>query len=179
MKLNEKIIYSRKKTGMSQIDLADVLGVSRQTVSKWETGESNPEIGKLPVLSKALNVSIDWLLSDEDVPMEYTNEERPQTVYVKDVSTRTVKPGRAPSALEAVMCVVAGIIGIFWLGMAITMGAPVFFPIFGILFIGIAVVGAVYSYRNATAKNRYSLYDIMDADQEKDPFLEELEEIRK
>lgn len=40
MKLNEKIIYSRKKTGMSQIDLADVLGVSRQTVSKWETGVS-------------------------------------------------------------------------------------------------------------------------------------------
>ena len=40
MKLNEKIIYCRKKAGMSQIDLADALGVSRQSVSKWETGVS-------------------------------------------------------------------------------------------------------------------------------------------
>ena len=65
MKLNEKIIYSRKKAGMSQIDLADALGVSRQSVSKWETGESNPDITKLPALAKALDVSIDWLLSED------------------------------------------------------------------------------------------------------------------
>ena len=65
MKLNEKIIYSRKKAGMSQIDLADALGVSRQSVSKWETGESNPDITKLPALAKALGVSIDWLLSED------------------------------------------------------------------------------------------------------------------
>ena len=69
MKLNEKIICSRKKAGMSQIDLADALGVSRQSVSKWETGESNPDITKLPALAKALDVSIDWLLSEED-PVE-------------------------------------------------------------------------------------------------------------
>lgn len=66
MKLNEKIIYSRKEAGLSQIDLADALGVSRQSVSKWETGESNPDITKLPALAKALDVSIDWLLSEED-----------------------------------------------------------------------------------------------------------------
>ena len=48
MKLNEKIIYCRKKAGLSQLDLADLLGVSRQSVSKWETGESNPEITKIP-----------------------------------------------------------------------------------------------------------------------------------
>lgn len=40
MKLNEKIIYSRKRAGLSQLDLADALGVSRQSVSKWETGGS-------------------------------------------------------------------------------------------------------------------------------------------
>ena len=66
MKLNEKIIYSRKKAGLSQLDLADALGVSRQSVSKWETGESNPDITKLPALAKALDVSIDWLLSEDD-----------------------------------------------------------------------------------------------------------------
>ena len=40
MKLNEKIICCRKKAGLSQLDLADLLGVSRQSVSKWETGVS-------------------------------------------------------------------------------------------------------------------------------------------
>ncbi len=40
MKINEKIMTARKKAGMSQIDLADMMGVSRQSVSKWETGVS-------------------------------------------------------------------------------------------------------------------------------------------
>ena len=64
MKLGEKIMYGRKRAGMSQIDLADALGVSRQSVSKWETGEANPEIGKLPQLAEVLHVTTDWLLSD-------------------------------------------------------------------------------------------------------------------
>ena len=40
MKLNEKITYCRKKAGLSQLELANLLGVSRQSVSKWETGVS-------------------------------------------------------------------------------------------------------------------------------------------
>lgn len=40
MKLSEKILYSRKRTGLSQEGLADMVGVSRQAVSKWETGVS-------------------------------------------------------------------------------------------------------------------------------------------
>lgn len=69
MKLNEKIIYCRKKAGLSQLDLADKLGVSRQSVSKWETGESNPDVAKIPLLAKEFGVSADWLLS-EDEPEE-------------------------------------------------------------------------------------------------------------
>ena len=69
MELSEKIIYCRKKAGLSQLDLADKLGVSRQSVSKWETGESNPDITKIPLLAKEFGVSADWLLS-EDEPAE-------------------------------------------------------------------------------------------------------------
>ena len=69
MKLNEKIIMARKKAGMSQLDLADAMGVSRQSVSKWETGEANPEIGKLKMLANTLNCSVDWLLSESDEPL--------------------------------------------------------------------------------------------------------------
>ena len=66
MTLGEKITEARKKKGMSQIDLADAMSVSRQSVSKWETGESNPEISKLSQLAEVLDVSLDWLLSNDE-----------------------------------------------------------------------------------------------------------------
>ncbi len=66
MKLHEKIYTCRKKAGLSQEALAEKLGVSRQSVSKWETGESVPEINKLPILANIFNVTTDWLLSEEE-----------------------------------------------------------------------------------------------------------------
>ena len=70
MKLSEKITLCRKKQGLSQSDLADLLDVSRQSVSKWETGETMPDTNKLVALSKALEVSIDWLLDESKEKME-------------------------------------------------------------------------------------------------------------
>ena len=64
MTLGEKIQFMRKKAGMSQEELAGVIGVSRQAISKWETGESTPEVGKLLALSRAFGVTADWLISD-------------------------------------------------------------------------------------------------------------------
>ena len=69
MKLSEKILYCRKRAGLSQEALAERLGVSRQAVSKWETGEALPETNKLSALAAELGVSVDWLLS-EDEPAE-------------------------------------------------------------------------------------------------------------
>ena len=66
MKLSEKILYSRKRAGLSQEALADMVGVSRQAVSKWETGEALPETAKLAALGADLGVSLDWLLSDAE-----------------------------------------------------------------------------------------------------------------
>lgn len=66
MKLSEKIYACRKKAGLSQEALAEKLGVSRQAVSKWETGEAVPELEKLLRLSQAFGVSTDWLLSEEE-----------------------------------------------------------------------------------------------------------------
>lgn len=69
MTLSNKIIYCRKKAGMSQEELGEVIGVSRQAISKWETGEATPEVGKLLLLSKNFGVTTDWLLSDDE-PVE-------------------------------------------------------------------------------------------------------------
>ncbi len=70
MKLSEKIYQCRKRAGLSQEALAERLGVSRQSVSKWETGDSEPEIGKLRALASVFGVTVDWLLSEEEFPRE-------------------------------------------------------------------------------------------------------------
>lgn len=66
MKLNEKIYHCRRKAGLSQEALAEHIGVSRQAISKWETGEASPEISKLPLLAQTFGVTADWLLSEDD-----------------------------------------------------------------------------------------------------------------
>lgn len=71
MTLQEKILYCRKKQGLSQEALAEKIGVSRQAISKWETGEATPEVGKLSLLAKTFHVTVDWLLSEE-APEETT-----------------------------------------------------------------------------------------------------------
>lgn len=78
MNLSEKILYCRKKAGMSQLDLADALGVSRQAVSKWETGESNPDVTKLPQMAALFGVTTDYLLSDKPVEKNAEPAEAPE-----------------------------------------------------------------------------------------------------
>ena len=82
---------------------------------------------------------------------------------------KSIKPGRGPSAMGAMGSVVAIIFGIFWTIMAASMGAPLFFPIFGVIFILLGVVQAVYHFKNATGKERFSEFDIVDSQEEPDP----------
>lgn len=65
MKLNEKILYYRKAAKLSQEELAERVGVSRQAVSKWERGDATPEVEKLLLLARAFGVTTDELLSSD------------------------------------------------------------------------------------------------------------------
>ena len=65
MILADKIIDLRKKAGWSQEELAEKLGVSRQSVSKWEGAQSVPDMNKILQLSNLFGVSTDYLLKDE------------------------------------------------------------------------------------------------------------------
>lgn len=66
MKLEEKLQLLRKKNGYSQEQLADKLGIARQTISKWENGQAVPELNGLIVLSELYGVTIDRLVKDDD-----------------------------------------------------------------------------------------------------------------
>ena len=65
MKLSEKIKSLRKGAGLSQEEFGARLNVSRQAITKWESGEGLPDIGNLLVLSRMFKISVDDLLSEE------------------------------------------------------------------------------------------------------------------
>ena len=80
MFLADKIINLRKKAGWSQEELAGRLGVTRQSVSKWEGAQSVPDIEKIVQLSRLFSVTTDYLLKDE--------LEEPEPVLVTDAGTQ-------------------------------------------------------------------------------------------
>ena len=65
MSFAENLKQLRKENGLSQEDLAEILDVSRQAVSKWEQGNGYPEVEKLLLISNKLNISLDNLMSAE------------------------------------------------------------------------------------------------------------------
>lgn len=67
MKFNEKLLSLRKRKGLSQEELGMELQVSRQTISKWEAGQSYPDFQRLVLLSDYFNLTLDELVKDIDV----------------------------------------------------------------------------------------------------------------
>lgn len=65
--LSEKIYILRRKNGLSQEQLAEKIGVSRQAISKWEGGLSTPELDKLKALSEYFHITIDELTGNQAI----------------------------------------------------------------------------------------------------------------
>lgn len=96
MSIGEKIYNLRKEKNMSQEDLANVLNVSRQTISKWETGDSNPDFDKIVPLCNFFGISTDSFLKGED------------NYYSK----KEIREGRKNKALMISLCIIIFIITI-------------------------------------------------------------------
>ena len=75
MTFSDKLIALRKKAGWSQEELAERLNVSRQSVSKWESAQSMPDIDKIVQLSSLFSVTTDYLLKDGQAEPEYTEDD--------------------------------------------------------------------------------------------------------
>ena len=97
MELGEKIAFCRKRAGLSQEALADRLGLSRQAVSRWETGAAVPDLSKIVELSKLFGVTTDFLLLSEQTEPEPPVQEQPirtETVSEKSTVDSTVERRR-------------------------------------------------------------------------------------
>lgn len=88
MNLADRIQYLRKKKGISQEELADQMLISRQAVSKWESGQSAPDLEKIVMLSDYFEVTTDYLLKGveprvEAISCEVLQEDRKEDITVK------------------------------------------------------------------------------------------------
>ena len=75
MEIGKKIMDLRKKKGLSQEELAEKIGVARQTISKWELGETSPDLKQAKELSRIFKVSLDELVNNDikDILVEKTS----------------------------------------------------------------------------------------------------------
>ena len=81
MGLKENIADYRKKMGLTQEQLAEKCNVSRQAVTKWKSGESEPSIAKVRILSTVFNISIDELIAGTKNNVSHNNSEKLQIDY--------------------------------------------------------------------------------------------------
>ena len=164
--LSEKIINLRKSRGWSQEELAERLNVSRQSVSKWESGVSNPDLDKIVAMSTLFGVSTDYLLKDvtteEKEPIrdfawedEDNDDEKgfeEELLPIREVSTdeceeylEAVKKASPRIAFGVLLCILSPLalillVGLAGVGMFVSEGLAVacgFFMLFA--FVGAAI----------------------------------------
>ncbi|WP_294760001.1 helix-turn-helix transcriptional regulator [uncultured Gemmiger sp.] len=92
MNLSEKIVMHRKSAGLSQEELAEKLNLSRQAVSRWESGTAMPDAGNILQLSKLFDVTADYLLND---------------AYQSDADTPKVRALQGNRLTQIALCLIA------------------------------------------------------------------------
>lgn len=128
MILADKIIENRKKNGWSQEELADRLGVSRQSVSKWEGAQAVPDMKKIVQMAEVFGVTTDYLLRDDievaaepDVtPVDNGLEETVRTVSMEEANTFLEYNRKAASSISTgvMLCILSPVILILLGGLA-------------------------------------------------------------
>jgi len=128
MILADKIIENRKKNGWSQEELAEKLGVSRQSVSKWESAQAIPDMKKILQLSELFGVTTDYLLKDEIeekplqeiAPIDRGIEEEIRPVSMEEASTYLKFAAKASSSVSTgvMLCILSPILLILLAGLA-------------------------------------------------------------
>ena len=129
MTLGEKIAKQRKELNYTQEQLADVLGVSRQSISKWQSDIAYPETDKLIELGKLFDCSIDYLLK-EDVIEKNGAQASGFTEKVEEISRKVMtdkNKGKAKKILKVIGIVLAAVLAVDIISMILyfcVLGTP-------------------------------------------------------
>jgi len=126
MILAEKIAKLRKQLGWSQEELAEKLDVSRQSVSKWESANSIPDLNRIIMLADIFDVSTDFLLKDENETFDRENKTTKESGTIRvslEVATQYVEDKLAVSSLTTkgvMLCICSAVPLFFFMAMAET-----------------------------------------------------------
>ena len=154
MALSEKLYELRKKSNLSQEQLAEQLGVSRQAVSKWESGKAVPESETLISISEYFGVTLDYLMK----------ENYSQSELVTDEGATQTNHGREKRILGLVTCLIGmiclliwGIVSIFIPSASDRIGTSSMITIDGngiflIICVAAIILGAVLFLKNLSDK---------------------------
>lgn len=119
MNFNEKLIELRKSKGLSQDELGNALGVSRQTISKWELAQSYPDFQRLVLLSDYFGLSLDALVKDidvQDIRNKSLNDKQLSAIY-EDINSAKSTINKVVTILSVIGIVgitLSILAGIFW-----------------------------------------------------------------
>lgn len=141
MNIGERIYELRRKNSMSQEDLAEKMNVSRQSISKWESSQSVPEVERIIQLSNIFNVSTDWILKGENSKKQKSQSNKNNLKSVQTVST----------ALNYTGFVIGAFI-LFEKQAVWSVAVPIVFSI-----LSLAIYFAVYSDSENTNEKKQSL----------------------
>lgn len=153
MKLSEKIIELRKAVGWSQEQLADRLDISRQSVSKWESGTSVPELDKIVKMSDIFNVSTDYLLKEENFLSEAEKQEsQTEAEHLPPLSAQNTETTKQtehevlPEEADSYMNLVQETVHKIALGVVLCIWSP----------ICLLLLGGLSEYKNLLSENAAS-----------------------
>jgi len=112
MEFNNKLYELRKQKGFSQEELANRLNVSRQTISKWEVGESTPDMEKLVAISDLFEVSLDELVKGEEPKLAEPSEQIVKSELYSDIKEQVLTVDNKKKAKKGIK-IASIILGIF------------------------------------------------------------------
>lgn len=121
MSLGERICKLRSEKNMSQGDLAEALNVSRQSISKWETDSSVPELDKLIRLSEIFHVSLDELVLNKQSKAPEQPAPPVQTVYVEKQPSGRKTVGTILCCFSALVWLLVTVLGDFFAGLVLAL----------------------------------------------------------
>lgn len=125
MEFHKKLYELRKQRGISQEELADKLNVTRQTVSKWEIGDSTPDLEKLRMMSDYFRISLDELVMGK----EPDTTVKTNSAYIKTLEDKVLTDGNKKKIRKITKII--GILLLFLLVIDI-LSMVIYFSIYGI-----------------------------------------------
>ena len=172
MILADKLVQLRKRSGMSQEELAEKMNVSRQAVSKWEGAQSIPDLEKILQLSELYGVTTDYLLKDSIESEEFTGKDtaeniRRVTIEEANEFLELRKTASVSIAIATFLCILS-VIPLIIMGGATTLPEPPFSENFAggvgmiIMLILAAIAVGIYVYTGSKSEK----YEFL----EKEPF---------